>query len=560
MKSIIKMTVIGILAMMSTSCLDHEPESQLGGDKMWTSAEDYNNFANMFYNWPADFSSRVRNGSQHCDGRSDIMYDKNSFDVYSNGTNAIPTSDGTYGGSYDKIRRCNLLLENAENFSHRDDIAQNIGEAYFFRAYVYFDLLQVYGDVIIVDKTIDVDDALMSAPRNDRSEVADFIIADLNNAIEYLKGFDAVPAGRISREGAQAFLSRVALYEGTWQKFRGNEARAHELLDIAAKSAKAVIDCRKFQLFKSDALGNSAYRYMFVLEDQQSNPANVTKSANHEYIFSKCHDEVLKPIGFNISYGHCANAALVTQKFAALFLCQDGLPTHKSGMFQGYTDIKSEWNNRDNRMSQILMPPGATAWCAGYKPQIKWDGTDAPQISNFNPVDGSGYYTWKWVSERNVESGDEGFDYPVIRYAEVLLNYAEAVYERDGAISDDDLNRSLNLTRLRINPTMPVLSNAFASANALDMREEIRRERTIELFDEGFRVDDLKRWKTAETEMPMNLLGSKFAQPTASRNHEGFLIVETGRQWAEKNYLYPLPVDQVRLNPNLKQNPGWGEK
>ena len=163
----------------------------------------------------------------------------------------------------------------------------------------------------------------------------------------------------------------------------------------------------------------------------------------------------------------------------------------------------------------------------------------------------------------------EAYDFPVIRYAEVLLNYAEAVFERDGQISDEDLAISLNLTRKRINPEMPDLTNDFVTANNLDMRTEIRRERTIEFFDENFRIDDLKRWKTAEDEMPMNLTGVKWKDtdfesrwPDASfkdKDGEGCIIHEKGRNWHEKHYLLPLPTDQLKLNPNLKQNPGWNQ-
>ena len=91
----------------------------------------------------------------------------------------------------------------------------------------------------------------------------------------------------------------------------------------------------------------------------------------------------------------------------------------------------------------------------------------------------------------------ESMDFPIIRYAEVLLNFAEAIYELNDKISDSDLDKSLNLVRLRVNPTMPKLSNSFVTSNGLSMREEIRRERTVELYLEGFRIDDLKRWKTA---------------------------------------------------------------
>ena len=152
---------------------------------------------------------------------------------------------------------------------------------------------------------------------------------------------------------------------------------------------------------------------------------------------------------------------------------------------------------------------------------------------------------------------------------EVLRNYAEAVFERDGQISDEDLAISLNLTRKRINPEMPDLTNDFVTANNLDMRTEIRRERTIEFFDENFRIDDLKRWKTAEDEMPMNLTGVKWKGtdfenrwPDASfkeKDGEGCIIHEKGRNWHEKHYLLPLPTDQLKLNSNLKQNPGWNQ-
>jgi hypothetical protein len=140
----------------------------------------------------------------------------------------------------------------------------------------------------------------------------------------------------------------------------------------------------------------------------------------------------------------------------------------------------------------------------------------------------SGYANQKWATERRLDDNQEGYDFPVIRYAEVLLNYAEAVYERNGSISDVDLNRSLNLVRNRVNKTMPRLSNAFVSANGLDMRTEIRRERNIELYFEGFRRDDLIRWKTAETELPMDIQGIQWtAQPTKLIGR----VLETTFQW-----------------------------
>ena len=182
---------------------------------------------------------------------------------------------------------------------------------------------------------------------------------------------------------------------------------------------------------------------------------------------------------------------------------------------------------------------------------------------------GSGYHLYKWASEREVEDYFESYDFPVIRYAEVLLNYAEAAFELDNQISDQDLNISLNLVRNRINPNMPKLSNTFANTHGLSMREEIRRERTIELFLEGFRIDDLKRWATASEEMSQDQLGvkvrgtwfeSNWAAANGKLNADGRLVMYNDRgAWktGKKLYLYPLPSDQRQLNPQLGQNPEW---
>ena len=454
------------------------------------------------------------------------------------------------------------------------------GEAYFFRAYSYFDLLQLYGDVIITKKPLDITDPEMKVKRNDRSEVVDLIIDDLNHAVENLPAFKELTTeeeGRISKEGAQAFLSRVALYEGTWQKSRNgnqNTQRSANLLDIAAKAARTVIDAKygyTFRLFGTDSetkiLGDSAQKYMFILENEKSNPAGIKKSSNHEYIFARRHDQVLASIGKNITQECLANVQWVTRKFANLYLCDDGLPIEKSGRFQKYDKKVSEFLNRDNRMRYTLLKPGTRYWGNKFgRTSWQWDETDLKTSKVYDPASGTCYGNQKWSAERVVPDTQEGYDFPLIRYAEVLLNYAEAIYERDDKIENEDLNISLNLVRQRVNTNMPALTNELTQAHGLDMRTEIRRERTVELFNEGFRIDDLKRWKTAENEMPQTMLGIKWKgteyeswNTTFSLNDEGCVVVETGRQWADKNYLYPLPSDQLQLNPTLGQNPGWGE-
>lgn len=350
---------------------------------------------------------------------------------------------------------------------------------------------------------------------------------------------------------------------------KNNEARGRAFCAEAAKAAKKVIDGGKFWLFYNAALGDASQKYMFILENVQSNGAGLTKADNHEYIIKRCFDTELKTIGRNLTTEIFFQHQRVNSKFADMYLCQDGLPIEKSAQFQGRDKVTSEWQNRDHRMRYTLCQPGDDFW-NNEKSRIDWSGSDAERAAaarrNALPNGGTGYWHQKWCTERKVLDGQQSFDWPVLRYAEVLLNYAEATFEANGGqISDDDLNISLNLTRTRVNKQMPKLSNAFVNTHGLDMREEIRRERTIELFQEGFRLDDLRRWKTAETEMPMDVTGivwtgewqEKWAVPGVPVNADGRLIIESERQFLPKHYLFPLPTSQLQLNSNLKQNPGW---
>lgn len=565
--------ILGLFSMLTfQSCLDMEPKTQLADTNYWQTPDHFKLFATQFYGWTVDF--KQLDDSPHSDVRSDLRTGI-TLDVYSNGTNSIPSSDKTYTNNYNRIRQVNTLLQQAEGYAAPADIETSVGEAHFFRAYCYFDLLQVYGDVIITRTPLDIDSPEMQMARNSRDEVVDFILEDLEEAIRLLPEANEISSkdeGRLSSQAASAFLSRVALYEGTWQKFRNggqNNDRSSALLDIAATSAHDVIESGFFELFAPEELGTEAYKYLFILENDKSNPAGITKSGNKEYIFTRRHDPTLASIGFNITQGRLGNAVYVTRKMANMYLQSNGLPINPQTW--DYSKVDSEFKDRDNRMSNTLMIPGHTYWGTGGG-RIDWTGS-AEEIANashknFMPSTGTGYFPHKWCCERDgVPTGMEAYDYPIIRYAEVLLNYAEAVFERDDKISDEDLAISLNLTRKRVNPNMPDLTNAFVSANNLDMRTEIRHERTVEFYDENFRIDDLKRWKTAEEEMPMNLTGVKWRgteyetkwsdASSKTMDAEGCIIYEQGRVWEEKHYLYPLPIDQLKLNPNLKQNPGW---
>ncbi len=566
MNNIFKYISVAALALLSTACMDLDPKDQLSDGNLWNKADDFQQFTNQMYSWTYHFSSVVADGT-HSDLRSDLIADKGSLNEYANGTNTVPASDGNYTSGYTHIRNCNLLLEKAAGYADQESITQAVGEAYFFRAYSYFEMLRLYGDLIIITRTIDTDSEELYATRSNRTDVMDLIISDLHNAIDHLKDFNSLEAGRISREGALAYLSRVALYEGTWQKFHNdNTAKANSYLDEAAKAAREVIDGGQFQLFYNSVLGNTSQKYMFILEDvAKSNPAGLGKSDNKEYIFARRFNDTDARHSMNLTVGCLNNAQIISRKMAQMYLCSDGLPIDKSSKFQGYDKMNSEWQNRDNRMRYSMSMPGDEFFngTASATARHNWDETDKGTV--LTPTTGTRYFAQKWAAEREVVSRYETYDFPIIRYAEVLLNYAEAIYERDGKISDDDLNLSLNLTRRRVNSEMPALTNNFVISNGLDMREEIRRERTVEFFNEGFRRDDLCRWKTAETEMSGNFLGVKWTGEFVLKggsmaydlDADGCIIYEANRQFAQKNYLYPLPSEQLQLNPNLEQNPGW---
>lgn len=568
---------VACVALVLTGCMDLDPKDSMGDNLVWSKPDNFQLFANQFYGWTRDMGSGTdyQNGVSdgvHSDYRSDLIC-TNSVNTYSQGTNNIPEKDGNFTSIYKRIYYTNLLLKNAEGYDNQAAIATPMGEAYWFRAYLHFELVQIYGDAQILTEPLDIDNAQLYGERNSRGEVIDQCIADLQKAVELLPE-TASEEGRLCKDAANAMLSRVALYEGTWQKFHNNNSgRATELLTIAKNAADEVIKAGHYSLFYNSALVNpginnvnQSYRYMFILEDAaQCNPAGLVKAANTEYILSHRHRDTDK-LSINITHGLLSNVCYITRKMANMYLCSDGLPVTKSPLFKGYTGATDEFQNRDARMDNTMLQHNEPYWNNDSKWRTSWNDADVDNSLKGNARSNSGYQNQKWGVEREVADYYESMDYPVIRYAEVLLNYAEAVYELNENISDNDLDKSLNLVRRRINQNMPKLSNSFCATNGLNMREEIRRERTVELFLEGFRIDDLKRWKTAETEMPQDQLGVKitgtwfeanWAAQARSLNGDGCIVMYNGRTWAQKNYLYPLPQDQRQLNKNLTQNPGW---
>ncbi len=570
-KIINKFLVVVASCATLTSCLELSPLDQLSDGTMWVSANDFTSFANNFYSSTRDFNELFDN--IHSDVRSDL-YTGSTYNSYSYGSVSIPTTDSNYTTPYSWIRKCNLLIENAEDFSDQDAISQPLGEAYYFRACQYFELLTVFGEAIIVLDVLDVDSPELSAPRNSREEVIEQIVSDLQTAVTYLPAFSTLSEGygRVSQEAAWGQLARMALFEGTWQKSRyGASSHTTWLFETAIEAAEAVMNSNQFVLFGSAGSATAdledAYRYLFILENVQSNPKNYVKSDNKEYIFAREYETDVYTSGKAISHSFQNNGVYISKYFADLFAMNTtGVPITAEGSgFAGYTDSEtSEFTNRDLRMDMIMLKPGEQYYAYGNG-RVSWDSSDEVNLVTCTGSNGSGYNNHKWTADRDHVSTNESFDFPIIRYAEVLLTYAEAVYELSDYISNADLDKSLNLVRWRSNPTMPGLSNELVAQYDLDMQTEIRRERSVEMFMEACRPDDIARWYIGSEVMGKDIKGVHYDTFTkagitikyTSTDADGFCIVETGRTWDDKQYLYPIPSEQLELNESLVQNPGW---
>lgn len=594
----------------------------------------------------------------------------------SNGGGTAPESSGSWGDPYGQIRDCNILLEKAEEYAgDKNAISHAVGTAHFFRAWQYFKLLKTYGGVPIADHSLDLTDPTLQAPRNSRYEVANFIINDLKEAVNLLTKEKDIPdadKGKISKEAAQSFLARVALYEGTWEKYvpsigydldgDGTNSGAGtakpegypsvtELLTLAQTMAKDVITEAETGTFKLwNECDSLSYYYLFNIDDAEGNIPNFKgkgKATNKEFIICRKYDFNIAKPNKNISHTVIVGLATsISQQFGESFLCRNGLPirisytgnmanAQNNPQFEGYETFVGEYRNRDYRFVSCTYIPDRTFWSSRVEDGRQLTATGKPYPDPvfpqsdevYNPGDpayssscgifkptlrnnstASGYGSRKYLIEgANRPSNTESADYPNLRLAEVHCIYAEATCELNGGnISDEDLDFSINKNRARarVAPlTNALIANVWDAGywdyeqnktvcKKMNMLDEIRRERACELFGEGHRMDDLKRWGIAH----INLVGQKLghyvlgtAYETEKANSAQYFgepcyypekyplrygIYEgTGKNdpdygrsiandpttlnFIQRDYLTPLPLDQMRLNTNLKQNPGW---
>lgn len=617
-----------ISAFMLTGCsdyLDQEPQDSVTEAVYFKTPEQFEAAANFFYRATFGYVA----GSDGGDESSDLSGNITEQPTYVSGNKPVPTSDGIWSSNYNQLREANQLIEKAAEYEgDQSDIETFVATAHFFRAWNHYKLLLRFGGVPIVTRSLDVSSEELYGPRNSRYEVIYQILSDLDVAIDGLPSENSIgdtEKGKLSSEAAKSLKARISLYAATYEKYVGTATdgdgttvgagsakpadypSVQELFEDAKQNASEVMNSGAYELWDHRAeLGDRNLYYLFTLEDG-SNPAGLTKADNREFIIYTVYDYTLRQIRQNISH---SKPYTPSRKLMDMYLCEDGLPVQYSSVFEGYDKMNSEFQNRDNRLTSFVYEPIVQYWGHGANvdgggAQYGVDFEDAgtgfdyryvPQLLNPSGGRGVGYQGVKFVTEHKLrETREESFNFPYLRYAEVLLTYAEATVELGGgAISDADLDISINKIRERSN--VAPLTNALISPYSdLTMLGEIRRERAIELFGESQRFDDLKRWGIAEGELNHDLTlnyvdGTEFETALNPKNptdliynpsgfsygttsseksistYSGIANVKPGalifdikgnRNFSIKNYVDPIPSDQIRLNPELLQNPLW---
>jgi hypothetical protein len=462
----------------------------------------------------------------------------------------LGTLNSEWASDYDGIRRCNAFLENYKGAEGRETVKEAMAaEVRFIRAYIYFYLTQFYGDVQLITKTLLISDPEVYGTRNKKAEVVDFILKELQEASVILPAAlqTGVNLGKITKGAALALRARVALYNEKW--------------DVAEKAAKDVMDLNVYQLYST---GNPATDY----NDFFTYKGKLKNGTNKETILARLYltDVTVHNMSREAQVPDQASRWNPTKSLVDAYLSKDGLPIDKSPLYRE-TTYDTLFRNRDPRMTQTILAPKA-AW-GGRQDGRNGASSTYPIfmtpkfISNkLGSVTITGYYFTKYVELTTVPLvGRDENDIHLIRFAEVLLTYAEARLEQ-GTLTQADIDLTINKIRQRVG--MVAMKITDLVANGMDLRTEVRRERRIELALEGQRYFDILRWKQGSL-LAQDIKGMKKslafrASDVANlpADAQGYIIAYSGRVFVDpKNYLWPISLTQFQRNPNLGQNTGW---
>ena len=553
------MMAVAVLSSCNDSFLDCFPEDDINDANYWQTEDHLRNVANTF-------TSAL--GGKDILNKTEAMADSAPWAEASayrtigggNYTFDNPQINGIWVGAYRAIQRTNYFLNNykrAENVSEaiRERYA---AEAYFYRAYNYWLLTSWFGDVPYITTELNVSSPDVYRGRDKREDIINSITKDLEDHYKNLPAhIDAAGPefGRVSQTAALALLSRIFLFNERWVE--------------AAEAAEKAMSSDYYKLY-STGNPDKDYCNLFNYTGRASRNAD-----NHEVILAYVYNFDL---GEEARKSHNLSREcqvpndyvrfVPTQSMVECYLTKDG-KIWDPDMCTSYEDI---FKDRDPRMTQSILAPG-TKWDGGKSGDLMNDDATLytyPKLSNdkVGAMTYSGYYMRKYVEPSTVKFvGHDDNDIVAIRLAEVYLNYAEAKMEA-GTLTQADLDKSINLLRDRVGMVHMDLSNLPVGS---DIRKEIRRERRVELFFEGFRYFDLRRWKEGEI-LAKPLLGVRKDWIDPARigasifnglnfqsidGHE-YLLIEDGRRFEPKHYLFPIPFKQTQLNKNLlPNNEGW---
>lgn len=591
-KNILYITAVAAFGISACS-LDKFPLDKETSDSYFKDAAQFENVSNTFY---ADLFD-----GPFFDEESDICFKTNlPMKIRGGKLRVVPSSGG--GWDWGTLRDINNMLDNLGNCADESVRAEYEAVGRFFRAYFYFLKVRDFGDVPWYDHELSVKEhnELYKA-RDSRDYVMGKMLEDIDFAVAHLSTEKNLY--KISKWTALAFKSRFCLFEGTWRNYHGNDGAEHDgnyWLAQAASAAKEFITTSPYKIYST---GKPAEDYMMLFASQVANSDEVILAKAYSYSLGLSHFATYNTFG--------QNQFAFNKKFVDSYLMADGTEFTANAGWET-KEYYEEMTGRDPRLAQTMR-------CPGYH---RIDA-DSLMVGDFN-TSCTGYQVVKYAQSNNVlETGRwmaTDNDMPIFRAAEVYLNYAEAMAERtDVNITQDDIDLSIKPLRDRVgmpnlklsdandSPSSYMSSAEYGYPNVKGANKgvilEIRRERTIELAEEGdFRWYDLMRWKAGKC-IEQNFYGMYF--PGVDRgfdlDHDGqnevwiytkekpadldekvtYNVLQVGKTITlsgktngyvdphqktqhvfdeSRDYLMPLPSEDLALNKNLKQNPNWGTK
>lgn len=576
----ISLAVIVLLSLASCKkFLDRTPLDKLTPEQAFASENTLQLYTNSFH------INMLPDGNAIFQG--DVMADitvPNTVPGYIGGKY---TSQDAGGWSWGNLRNINYFLQHYNNPAIAEKARNHYaGIARFFRAYFYYGMVKQFGDVPWYSSTLNVDDtAQLYKPRDPRTLVMDSVLADLNFAINNIYSTKDNTCSQVTKWVALAYKARICLFEGTFRKYNTQYALpdANKWLLEAADAGDQLMKSNQYKI-QNNGTPEKDYRSLFISENPVSN--EVILAAVYNNSLKKWHNAAW---WFNSA---TLGARLgLSKSFINTYLSIDGSAfTNTPGW--DTLPFNKEVKNRDKRLQQTIR-------MGDYK---RTDGSVAPP--DFT-VTYSGYQIQKFsLDDKYYDTRTESYNsIPIMRYAEVLLSYAEAKAEL-GTLTQADWDKTIGELRKRAgitNTTMPVtadpyMADYFANDNNNPVILEIRRERGVELSAEGIRFDDLRRWKEGKLlEKPYDGIYVPGKDQLLDLNEDGkpdvafvdkvpnpkvggvtyFILDNTNSKLSEgskgrliwlsnlaktfedKKYLYPIPYNETIINPRLGQNKGW---